>query len=54
MKNPVVPWTSGRVSRNSGRRGCAYRGHSVPSGSTVKPLASTIASVSSAFGVQTD
>ena len=53
-KKPLVPWTCGSVSRNSGRRGCANCGHSAPSGSTRRPLASTIASFSSALIVQTE
>jgi len=53
MKKPLVPWTCGSVSRNSGRRGCAYWGHSAVNGCTSSPLASTIASFSSALTVQT-
>ena len=37
MKKPLVRSRSGRVSRNSGRDGCAYCGHSSPSGSTLEP-----------------
>ena len=37
MKKPLVPWTWGSVSRNSGRRGCAYCGHSSVSGSDFEP-----------------
>ena len=36
MKNPLVPWTCGSVSRNSGRDGCAKAGHSSPSGRTAQ------------------
>ena len=49
MKKPLVPWTCGSVSRNSGRDGCANAGHSSPSGRTRRPLASTTASHSSGF-----
>jgi hypothetical protein len=54
MKKPLVPCTSGRVSRNSGRFGWANSGHSAPSGSGVRPDASTTASFSSALSVQTE
>ena len=54
MKNPLVRSRSGRVSRNSGRVGCAYCGHSAVSGSTSSPEASTTASFSSAFSVHTE
>ena len=54
MKNPLVPDTCGSVRRNSGRVGCANCGHSSPSGTGVRPLASTIASFSSALIVQTE
>ena len=36
-EEPLVRCTCGSVSRNSGRRGCAKRGHSSPSGSTSRP-----------------
>src|SRR5207248_2204951 len=52
MKNPLVPWTCGSVSRNSGRDGWANCGHSSPSGTTCRPLASTTPSHSSEFSVQ--
>ena len=54
MKNPDVPCRCGVVSRNSGRFGCANCGHSSPSGSGSRPSASTTASFSSAFSVQTE
>ena len=54
MKNPLVPWTCGSVRRNSGREGCAKAGHSSPSGTTRRPLASTTASHSSGLRVQTE
>jgi len=53
-KNPLVRSRCGRVSRNSGRAGCAYCGHSSPSGSGASPEASTTASFSSRFSVQTE
>ena len=37
MKKPLVRSRCGSVSRNSGRVGCAYCGHSSPSGSTSSP-----------------
>ena len=54
MKKPDVPCPCGVVSRNSGRFGCANAGHSSPSGSGSRPAASTTASFSSAFSVQTE
>src|SRR5437016_603220 len=54
MKKPLVPFPYGRVRRNSGRRGWTNCGHSSPSGTTLSPLASTTASFSSAFIVQTE
>ena len=54
MKKPDVPCRCGLVSRNSGRVGCAKAGHSSPSGSGSSPVASTTASFSSAFSVQTE
>ena len=53
-RSPEVPWRCGVVSRNSGRFGCANCGHSAPSGSGSSPDASTTASFSSAFSVQTE
>ena len=54
MKKPEVPCRCGVVSRNSGRLGCANCGQSPPSGSGSSPTASTTASFSSAFSVQTE
>src|SRR5262249_12112581 len=54
MKNPLVRWTCGSVSRDSGRRGCVNAGHSSPSGSASSPEEATIASFCSALIVQTE
>ena len=53
-KKPDVPWTCGSVSRNSGRVGWRKAGQSAPRSSTARPEASTTASFSSAFSVQTE
>ena len=53
-KKPDVPWRCGVVSRNSRRFGWRNCGHSAPRSSGSRPEASTIASFSSAFSVQTE
>ena len=54
MKNPLVWWRCG--SREEELRAARVRegGHSSPSGSTSSPLASTMASFSSALSAQTE
>jgi hypothetical protein len=54
MKKPAVPWRCGTVRRNSGRVGCLYSGCTAPRSSGWRPEASTTASFSSAFSVQTE
>ena len=54
MKKPLVRWTCGSVSKNSGRLGCRNCGHSSASAASgSRPEASTTASFSSALSVQT-